>query len=169
MTLRALPCYVLAAGLFAGLAACAPAPPAAPPDTRAQDEAAIREADAAFAAAAASKDLDVIMGFFTDDAMALGPNAPMLSGRAALRAEWETMLATPGLSISWAPTHVVVARSGDVGYSIGSAQMGMTGPDGAAMTDNMKYVTIWHKQADGSWKVAVDAYNSNTPLPGAGS
>ncbi len=164
MSLRALPSFVVAAVLVTGLAACAPAEP---PDTRAQDEAAIREADTAFAAAAATKDVEAIMAFFTDDAVALPPNAPMASGKAALRAEWETMIATPGMSVSWSPTTVVA--SGDLGYSIGTATMSMTGPDGAAMSDSMKYVTIWRRQADGSWKVAVDAYSSNTPMAGAGS
>jgi ketosteroid isomerase-like protein len=31
--------------------------------------------------------------------------------------------------------------------------------------DDGKYSTVWKKQADGSWKLAVDMFNSNTPLP----
>jgi hypothetical protein len=27
-----------------------------------------------------------------------------------------------------------------------------------------KYLTIWHKQADGTWKVVRDMFNSDLPL-----
>ena len=33
------------------------------------------------------------------------------------------------------------------------------------MTIAGKYVTTWHKQSDGSWKAAVDIFNSDVPLP----
>jgi uncharacterized protein (TIGR02246 family) len=148
--------------LLVSAAACAPA---APPDTRARDEAAIREADAAFSAAASAKDIEAILGFYADDAVTMPPNAPASSGKDAIRKEFETMLAMPGMTLSWQASGAVAAGSSDIGYSWGTAQFGMTGPDGAAMSDTLKYVTIWRKQADGSWKVVVDIFNSNSAPP----
>jgi ketosteroid isomerase-like protein len=40
-----------------------------------------------------------------------------------------------------------------------------TAPDGKMVMDDGKYATVWKKQVDGSWKLAVDMFNSNMPLP----
>jgi uncharacterized protein (TIGR02246 family) len=141
-------------------AACAPAPP---PDTRAADEAAIRTADQALSAAA--KDLDRFMAAWTADGVMMPPNQPMASGTAAVRTTFGAMLAAPNLNVSWTPTTVDVARSGDLGYSIGTYSLTMDGPDGKPIADHGKYTTIWKKQTDGTWKVAADIFNSDVPLP----
>jgi ketosteroid isomerase-like protein len=41
--------------------------------------------------------------------------------------------------------------------------MTMTGPDGKPMSETGHYVVVWRKQADGTWKVAVDAPLSDPP------
>ena len=38
---------------------------------------------------------------------------------------------------------------------------------GESMDDNGKYITIYHRQPDGAWKIARDIWNSDRPLPGA--
>ena len=50
-------------------------------------------------------------------------------------------------------------------YSIGTYELSFTDPKGRLIKDHGKYVTIWHTQADGSWKVALDIFNSDLPLP----
>ena len=162
MTLTRFARSLCAVPFLMAAAACAPAEP---PDTRAQDAEAVRKADTAFSGAAATKNVDAIVSYYTDDAIILPPNAAMGTGRDAIRKEFESMMALPGFGIAWQPTKVEVARSGDVGYSIGTYDMTMSGVDGRPMKDRGKYVTIWKKQADGSWKVALDMFNSDTPLP----
>ena len=151
---------LLAIGLIAGAAACAPA---APPDNRAQDEAALLEADAAWAAAAASGNIDAAVAFHTADSMVFPPEQPMVSGTDAVRDLWTTMSALPGFAISWQASGAVAAMSGDIGYTWGAAQVTMNGPDGTPMTSESKYVTIWRKDEAGAWKVAADIFNGNTP------
>jgi uncharacterized protein (TIGR02246 family) len=153
---------VLAIVAFAGAAACAP-PPA--PDTRAQDEAAIRAADEAWSAAAHARDLDKSVSFYAPDATTLPPNQPMVTGAANIRKAFGEMLAAPGLEIGWTVTKVEAAKGGDLGYSMGTYTMSVTGPDGKPMPDHGKYVTIWQKQADGSWKVLADTFNTDVPMP----
>lgn len=139
--------------------------PAPPPDNRAADEAAIMQADAGWSAAASKKDLDAIMSFVADDTLGFPPNEPMEAGKDAARAGWEKILALPDVSLSWKASKAVAARSGDLGYSYGAYELSFANPDGSSVKDNGKYVTIWTKQADGSWKVAADIYNSDLPLP----
>jgi ketosteroid isomerase-like protein len=58
---------------------------------------------------------------------------------------------------------VEVARSGDLGYSQGTYDLTFNDPSGKPMTDRGKYLEVWKKQADGSWKCAVDTFNSDLP------
>ncbi len=155
-------CSSFAISWLAVSAGCAPAPA---PDTRVADEAALRAADAAFSKASESRSLDRIAAYFADDATLLPPNSPMLSSHDAIRKMFGDMLAMPGFLLTWQATKVEVAKSGDVGFSLGTFTMAMTGPDGKPAADHGKYATVWRKQADGNWKVIVDMFNSDTPAP----
>ena len=137
-------------------------------DTRAADERALRETDLAWAKAGAAKDLERTLSFLADDATEMAPNVPAATGKAALRKVWGDMFKQPGFAMTWEPTKVEVAGSGDLGYSIGRYQHKMQGRDGKPMLDHGKYVTVWKKQPDGSWKAIVDAFNSDLPVPAAG-
>src|SRR5437773_700149 len=64
-------------------------------DTRAQDERAIREADAATLKAAQAKDVDGAVANYAEDGSWLPPNAPMVNGKAAIRAGWEKLIGSP--------------------------------------------------------------------------
>ncbi len=137
--------------------------PQTPPDTRAADEKAIRDQDALWAKAAADKDLDATISYYSDDASLLPPNAPIATGNHAIRAVWAPMLG-PDASLSWKATTVDVARSGDLGYVVGVYQMTTKGPQGKPATDNGKFVEVWKKQPDGKWKAVADIFNSDSPL-----
>jgi ketosteroid isomerase-like protein len=71
--------------------------------------------------------------------------------------------ALPALKISWHPVRVQVAKSGELGYTSGTYQMAFNDPSGKAISDTGKYVTVWKKQSDGSWKVLLDIFNSDLP------
>ena len=60
---------------------------------------------------------------------------------------------------------MTVAGSGDLAYSTGTYQMSAPDDSGKSITDHGKYVAVWKKQADGNWKVAVDIWNTDLPLP----
>ena len=142
---------------------CAPQQPATPPDNRAADEAAIRKADTDWSNAAQTKQVDAWVAFYTDDATVLPPNEPMAMGKDPIRKSIGELLGMPALNLKWQPTKVEVSRSGDIGYSFGTYEMTANDPQGKPITDRGKYVEVWKKQADGSWKCAVDTYNSDMP------
>ena len=133
------------------------------PDTRTADEAAIRDADIAWSKAAESKQLDGLIGYFLEDAVVLASNEPIVAGKEAIRKMFGGMYAMPGFSVKWQPTKVEAARSGDLGYSYGTYELSMNDPKGTPMLDRGKYATVWKKQADGSWKVALDMFNTDLP------
>jgi len=137
--------------------------PASFPDTRAADEAALRTADIEWSKAAGAKDLDRSISYTADDTVMLAPDAPAASGKEAVRKSWSDMLALPGLVLSWQPTNVEVAKSGEIGYTQGTYEMTVNDAKGNPNTDRGKYLTIWKKQADGAWKCIVDMFNSDLP------
>lgn len=140
----------------------------APPDTRAADERAIQAVDDATKRAAQAKDANAVVDtWYADDGSALYPNAPICTGKEALRKRWAAMLATPGFSVDWQITKVEVSRSGDLAYTPFTYQMTMQGPDGKPIQDRGKGLAVWKKQSDGSWKGLADIFNSDLPLPGA--
>jgi uncharacterized protein (TIGR02246 family) len=147
--------------------ACQQAPPPSPPDTRAADEGAIREAEAAWSKAEAAKDVESSLSFFAEDGVSLPPNAPMVTGKEAMRKGLSEAMANPGFALSWQADKVEASRGGDLAYSMGTYQGTMNNAKGKPVTDHGKYVTVWKKQADGTWKVVADIYNSDLPAPEA--
>ena len=137
--------------------------PAEPPDTRAADEAAIRASIREWSAAAQAKDAAKFVSFYADDAVVMMAGAPDISGIAAIREGIGGMMQDPAFALSFAADNVVVARSGDLAYETGAYSMSMTGPDNKPATEQGHYVVVWRKQADGAWKVAVDAPLSDPP------
>jgi uncharacterized protein (TIGR02246 family) len=154
-------CGFAALSLF--LSACGPS---TPPDTRAADEKTIRDLDAQWAKAAADRDLDATISYYSDDASLLPPNAPIATGTHAIRGAWAPMLA-PDISLSWKATTGEVARSGDLAYLMGVYQMTSKGPQGKSTTDNGKFVEVWKKETDGKWKAVADIFNSDSPVVAA--
>jgi len=148
-------------GTIVTLACTPPVQPA--PDTRAADEAAIREAETAWSKLAGAGQTDAVMSYYSDDAVSLPPHAPLASGKDAIRKGVSALFATPGFSIEWQPVKVEVARSGDLGYAQGTFQLTVSGPKGKPVMDHGKFLTIWKKQADGTWKATMDTFNSDLP------
>jgi ketosteroid isomerase-like protein len=87
------------------------------------------------------------------------PGAPAYRGAEAFARAFGELSKIPGFSLRWIAEKAEVSKSGDLGYSTGtySATFGET-------TDKGKYVTIWRKQSDGSWKVIEDMFNSDLPM-----
>jgi ketosteroid isomerase-like protein len=56
-----------------------------------------------------------------------------------------------------------VAQSADIAYSYGTYKLNFSGPAGNPTEDRGKYLEIWKKQKDGTWKCAVDTWNSDLP------
>ena len=132
-------------------------------DTRDADLAALMDADKTWAQTAANKEMEKIHAYFLSDAVVLAPHAPIAEGADAARALFDQMYGLPGFSLTWQATSSEVASSGDLGYTVGTYELSFDGPDGAPIKDNGKYMTVWKKQADGTWKVAVDMFNTNLP------
>jgi len=130
------------------------------------EKAAIRLADANWLAASQAHDLERTLPFWSDDATILGPDAPPVAGKDAIRKYVAGAFAIPGFSILWTTEKIEVAQSGDLAYSTGTDRISMSGPDGKTISSDNRAVVIWKKQADGSWKCIVDVMTP-AEAPGA--
>ena len=133
-----------------------------PVDTRAEEQT-VRDLDVQWAKTAATRDVDATVAYYSDDATVSPPNEALATTKAAIRAGWAELL-TPGNDISWQPSKVEVASSGDMAYSMGSYTLTMKDAQGNPVTDHGKYTEIWKKQADGKWKTVADMWNSDLPV-----
>lgn len=148
--------------------ACSNAPtaaPAAPPDTRAADVQAIKDLEAAWVKDAATKDPDKWASYFTDDGSGLYPGAPTVTGKDALKTAMAPILSDPNFSLTFSSTRTMASKGGDMAYSQGTYIMVMTNPKTKkSVTDKGKFLTVYTKQADGSWKAVADTFNSDSAM-----
>lgn len=148
---------VLTAGCSNG-----PAPVA---DTRAADLQAVKDVEAAWVKDVTTKDPDKWASYFAEDGSGLYPGAGILNGKAAIKAAMAPILADPNFSLTFQSTRAMASKGGDMVYSQGTYTMTMTDPKTKKpMTDKGKYLTVYMKQADGSWKAVADTFNSDSPM-----
>jgi uncharacterized protein (TIGR02246 family) len=124
------------------------------PDLEAARQA-IMDADRAFAQATAAHGVDGWVSYFAQDGVQFPPGGT-ISGHEAIREMMTPALANPTFSLTWEPVSARVSSSGDLGYTIGRYESRVMGPDEQEVVATGSYVSIWRKQADGSWKVELD-------------
>lgn len=127
---------------------------AAPP----ADPAVLLEADRAFAAAVAEGGRDAWVAWFTDDGAQIQPGRGEVRGQDALR-ELMAGLDDPNYELAWKPHRAEISAAGDLGWTTGSYRSRGIGPDGTPREVQGRYVTIWRRQPDGSYKVVMDLGN----------
>ena len=66
--------------------------------------------------------------------------------------------------LAWEPQQAEVSLSADMGWSWGRSTLIYSEEDGIQKKWYGKYLNVWKKQKDGSWKVLVDLGNQS-PAP----
>ena len=126
-----------------------------------RDTAALRENAARYVSTALAADWDAWASQLTDDAVFLQPNGPAVEGRAAIR-QWATGFT--GMATFTAPV-AEISGAGSVAYARGTYTFAM-GPKAADQTsDTGKWLTVYERQADGSWLIKRNIWNSDRLLP----
>lgn len=70
----------------------------------------------------------------------------------------------PGVVLTWKPEIVDVAASGDLGYTTGPWELRLPGKEGGAPTVHTgRYMTIWKRQPNGTWKFVLDGGTEDKP------
>jgi uncharacterized protein (TIGR02246 family) len=129
--------------------------------------AAIDAANARFIAAVKAGDIPKVGAVYTADAVVLAPGSPAMKGRAAITElfnGWLSQMTVTDFSLT--TDDLVVA--GEYAFETGAFAMNMVlKSGGAAMPDKGKYIVVWKRDSDGSWKIHRDAWNADSAPPGA--
>lgn len=144
---------------FAGLLLSASCAPAVDTDAIAKE---LTRLDDEWSKAAATRNADSVASFYAADAIAYPPDAPVAVGQAAARDVWASGFADSTYSVSWTTANAGVSKSGDLGYTAGTYQESYRGSDGNPVSTKGKYLCVWAKQADGSWKATNDMWNADS-------
>ncbi|HLO18863.1 MAG TPA: DUF4440 domain-containing protein [Sphingomicrobium sp.] len=110
-------------------------------------------------AAAAGKDVEKIVSYWSDDALVIEPGQPVYEGKAAIRAYVAGSLQIPGFRIHWVSEKPVFSPDRKMAYMRGVDEMTVQGPNGALMTVRMRGISIWRRDPDGQWRCVVDIAN----------
>ena len=108
------------------------------------------EADKAFNTMAQQQGVgDAFLAYSAEDPVLIRQGSMPLIGRSAFH---DAFADGPGPALSWEPLRAEIAGSGDLGYTFGRYIL----REGGAIKAHGVYVSIWKKQADGSWKFVLD-------------
>lgn len=116
----------------------------------------LKAADAAWANAAASGNVDEILRYWAEDAVNYFPGAPPAIGKAAIEVLVQQNRSREGFSLRWQATEVRIAQSGELGYTSGPFTMTAVLPSGERVERTGNYVCIWRKEANGEWRCIVE-------------
>jgi ketosteroid isomerase-like protein len=123
-----------------------------------QDDAAraIRALSEAFVRHFNAGDADqLVQAFYAEDARLLPPNHPTITGPSQIREALRGLFAVGLGGITIETYELEVAGSGDLAYRIGTYSMARPVPDRG------KFVDIFRRQADGSWRCVADMFSSD--------
>jgi ketosteroid isomerase-like protein len=135
-------------------AAAAVPPDESMPRTRGPLEA-IRAADAAFSALASKVGTGRAFGeYAAENAQIFSTPGEFITGPTAISAAFGP--ANVNNTLVWHPIAGEVAQSGDLGFTVGNAESTAKREDGTPVLRYSKYLTVWKKQRDGSWRYVVD-------------
>ena len=129
------------------------------------EQAALLAAADAYHEAGHREDFNSMADFYANDGLILPPNEQEEKGLQGARNFFASTAEIPGIGVRFDNVRVEVAASGDMGYTLADVEISFEGPDGEVVEDKDRDFHLWKKQ-DGEWKIAVDIWNSELPLPG---
>jgi ketosteroid isomerase-like protein len=111
-----------------------------------------------------TKQLEPILKFYAADAAFLQPDGERITGSAALRTLFQTIMASFNSDLSLHSQNL--EASGDLAYDSGDFQETLTNiATGAKVNSKGSYLIIYKRQANGAWQIVQHVW-TGTPPPG---
>ncbi len=121
----------------------------------AQVRRAIDEGNAKWIEAWAKSDADMIVNTFAEDAIELRPDGTVVKSHQQILEHVRESMQRLGPGVQLTVTTTTVWLDGDTAYETGKSLYKYT-QKGAPKSFQARYVSIWKRQHDGTWKLFVD-------------
>jgi ketosteroid isomerase-like protein len=139
-------------------------PTSAVASSPAEGRAALIGADSAFSARSVAEDVAVAFStYVAPDGAVLSGGPGILYGPDAIRKAFAGAART--LTLTWSPRLAEIAGSGDLGFTVGEATTRSRNNAGPPRVSYSKYLTVWRRQRDGTWRFVVDGGNDRPASP----
>jgi uncharacterized protein (TIGR02246 family) len=126
------------------------------------DIAAVGKVWDAYAMAVTKGDATAFANLWTDDAIKMIPNIPIIIGKANIMPVFQSIISGSSSVMKITTEETVI--TGDLAYSRGSfEQVSTSKADGSTMRIVGKFLDILARQPDGSWKITIDCFNFDGP------
>jgi ketosteroid isomerase-like protein len=169
-------CLAMAIGLMTGLGAqqakgqlLEPVAPSSTPNpltdsTVNSGKMLLFQLEAEFAKDVAERGGAGFASWFAADGVLLGNGAAPVVGKVAVEksANWSPK----DYQLTWTPTDAMMGPSGEMGYTWSHYEGHSKDKYGNSVETSGRFITIWSKQPDDSWKVALDAGANDPPDAG---
>jgi ketosteroid isomerase-like protein len=141
--------------LLAVLALTSGCTPARAP-TAAEGRSSLLAADRAYDSATAARGVEGWVSFVADSGRQLDAQGNFVTGPAAIRELMRGLLDDSLSSLRWVPDLADISGDGTLGYTWGRWTLSVQDSSGSHQVGQGRYLTIWRRQPDGSWKVEGD-------------
>jgi uncharacterized protein (TIGR02246 family) len=145
----------------AAILACAACQKSTEPVDAANTTAEVQKIEAAETKQIASIGQKYLAGatdLYADDAVFISEDGTATQGKEAISAKFEEFLADPTLKLDYTPGTKVFSEGGDMAYSTAAYTETFTDPKTKRLvTMKGTNLSVWRKQADGSWKLVADS------------
>jgi ketosteroid isomerase-like protein len=120
-----------------------------------EEKMAMMDADRAFSKLSKEKGMKkAFIEYMDEEGVLLRPEQYPLLGAAAI--DYLSQINDTAFSLEWEPQKGYLAKSGELGYTFG---VYMLRPSSQDTVMYGTYVSIWKKQANGTWKYVLDTGN----------
>jgi ketosteroid isomerase-like protein len=132
----------------------------------------LMKTDRAFAFAIRYEGFDAWASFFALNGSTISVGVGEIKGPEAILASLLEATASQALTgLTWTPERAEVSNGGNLGYTVGDYRSSGLDAEGVHTVVSGKYVSIWRRGEDGSWKVEMNLGTPTTvpevtPAPG---
>lgn len=97
--------------------------------------------------------------FFSEEGRMMTKSGLTIDGPEAIEKAMRPFFALDQIEFVWSPTAAEVSNDETMGYTYGTYERTFIDDKGAKQRETGMYITVWKKQADGSWCIAIDGGN----------
>jgi uncharacterized protein (TIGR02246 family) len=124
------------------------------------DRSAVRQATTELLAAVNASDIPRVLALWADDGVMMPPHHPAVQGRAAIERYFAERFAVTRFEFSFGPSEIWLA--GDIAIErVAYAVAARPVSGGEPVEDRGKGLHVYRREADGSWNLALDIWNSD--------